>query len=164
MRHVVAVKENFSVDVAIFLLFLIGFEPALTGNAVHEWLNLVFAGTMLLHLLMHWDWLADVVTRRKLQRVSRIKHLNFYLDLFLFIVFVMMILSGLMISRSVLASSGSIAPRHTVWRELHSGFGNVLLLLVGLHFALHWKWIVYACTRYRIMPLKGQLRPPSISI
>jgi len=29
-----------------------------------------------------------------------------------------------------------------------------LLLLIGLHFALHWKWIVYACKRCLVPALE----------
>ena len=147
-------KTNFSVDLAIFLLFLVGFEPALTGNPVHEWLNLAFAGALLVHLLLHWDWLEKMVCRKGLP-ASHDSRLNFYLDLMLFPVIVMMVISGLMISNSILASPGNVASRHTVWHELHSGFGNVLLLLAGLHVALHWQWITHAWKRCLIAPWRA---------
>ncbi len=140
-------KTNLPVNAVIFLIFLIGFEPALTGNAAHEWLNLAFTAALVVHLLMHWDWMTAML-RRKLRTMSRSLRLNLFLNLALFVVLVMMILSGVMISRKVMAAFRVASPTHTFWHELHSGFGNVLLVLIGLHFALHWKWIVHACTSF----------------
>jgi hypothetical protein len=147
-------RTNFWIDLAIFLFFLVGFEPAFTGNAFHEWLNLAFAGTLIVHLLLHWEWMAKML-RHKGCVMYRDSRLNFLIDLLLFVVFVMMVLSGLMISRYILASPGDVAPRHSVWRELHSLFSNLLLLLAGLHIALHWQWIAHAWRHCLIAPWKA---------
>jgi len=149
-------KTNLIINFAIFSLLLIGLEPALTGNAVHEWLNLTLGTLMLVHLLTHWDWIVAML-RRQAREMSGILRINFILNLILFVTFVMMILSGLMISRTVVSSFGYVAPSRSVWNELHSVFGNVLLLLVASHIGLHWNWIVHACRRYIFSPSKSQL-------
>ncbi len=148
-------RANLPIDITIFVLFLVGFEPALTGNAVHEWLNLLFAGIVLLHLLLHGKWL-EFMTRRLRRRMSFAYWSNYFLDWLLLIVFVMVVLSGLMISKSVLAAPGRVASPRSVWHELHSGCANFLLVLVGVHFALHWEWIVNACARCLAIPLRRQ--------
>ena len=152
-------KTNFWIDVTIFVLFLIGFEPGLTGNAVHEWLNLVLALTALLHLLLHGNWLT-LMTRRQLLPMSGTLRLKYWINVLLALSFVMIILSGLMISRTLVAGNGNILPRHSVWHELHSGFGNFFLFLVAVHFALHWRWTVHAWTRVVSVPRRSRFRSP----
>jgi hypothetical protein len=153
-----SLKTNLYVDIAIFCAFLVAFEPSLTGFPVHEWLSLAFAGAMLVHLLLHWDWVVMVTSRffRKLFHSSR---LNYILDALLLIMFITVMLSGIMISRSVLPAIGIQGAADPTWRFLHSSSADFLLLLVGLHFALHWKWVVSACTHYIISPLKQRLEP-----
>ena len=152
-------RVNLILDVTIFFLFLIGFEPHLTGNNIHEWLNLFFAIAIIAHLAMHWDWTAAVLGQ-KVNRMSRTLRINSVVDMLLAFTFVALILSGLMNSRSILGVSDAQVPRHSIWHEIHSVFGNFLLFLVGVHFALHWKWLACAWTRYLGATLNGWLRPP----
>ena len=56
-------KTNLYVDIAILVGFLVAYEPALTGVAVHEWLSLAFASAVILHLLLHWDWVVQVTLK-----------------------------------------------------------------------------------------------------
>ena len=155
-RNAAPMKTNLIINFALFFLFLIGLEPALAGNAFHEWLNLILGTLTLVHLVIHWDWIAAML-RRQFKTMSGTLRINFILNVILFISIVMMILSGLMISRAVIPASGTSAPRHSVWNELHSVFGNVLLVLIASHIGLHWNWIVNACRRCIVSPLKSQL-------
>ncbi len=150
-------KTNFWIDMTIFILFIIGFEPGLTGNGVHEWLNLFLALAALLHLLLHGDWLAHM-TRRQLLPMSGTLRLKFWISVLLALSFVMIIMSGLMISRTLIAGNGNVLPRHSVWHELHSGFSNFFLFLVAVHFALHWKWTVHAWNCIVSVPLRSRNR------
>ena len=56
-------------------------------------------------------------------------------------------LSGIMISRAVMPSFGIAAPGNFVWRELHDMSANLFLIILGIHLALHWKWIVAVAKR-----------------
>jgi hypothetical protein len=150
-------KANFVVDAVIFLFFLIGFEPDLTGNAIHEWLNLCLAATIVVHLVLHWDWTAALL-RRPFGRMSRKLRIDSAIDLLLFVTFVILMLSGLMISKSILGVPGAEPSRHSIWQELHSASGSILLLLVGMHFALHWKWIIHAWNYCFATQQKGRQR------
>jgi hypothetical protein len=152
-----SIKTNLFVDLAIFAGFLVAFEPSLTGIEVHEWFSLAFAGALIVHLLLHWDWVVKVTIQffRKLFHTSR---LNYLINLGLLVAFVAIMLSGLMISRSFLAVLGIQAAGSSVWRHLHSLSSNLALLLIGLHVALHWKWVVHAIKRYLFKPLKQRLQ------
>lgn len=159
-----AIKKNLCVDLAIFFAFLVAFEPHLTGATIHEWFSLALGGAIIVHLLLHWDWIITVGKEffRKLFHSSR---LNFVLDVLLLVAFVTIMLSGLMISRSVLAVFGLSVDAQPTWRFLHSAASNFALLLVGLHVALHWKWILCALKRYVLIlfrPRADALQPGAV--
>ncbi len=40
-----------------------------------------------------------------------------------------------------------------IWRGLHTFASSAALISVGLHVALHWKWIVSTIKRYAWQPL-----------
>lgn len=140
-------KTNLYVDLGIFAAFLVVFEPALTGVTIHEWFSLAFAAAIVVHLLLHWNWIVSVTVKffRKLWHTSR---LNYVLNVLLLAAFVAIMLSGIMISRSVAPVLGLQLGEAREWRFIHSSAANFSLLLLGLHVALHWKWIVSALKRY----------------
>lgn len=139
-------KTNFWLDAAVFAGFLIAFEPGLTGIAIHEWLSLALAATLLVHLLLHWDWVAKV-TIQFFKKVFHSSRLQYVVDVLLLVAMVTVMLSGILISRSILPFLGLSAAAGNTWRFLHSASADVTLLLTALHFALHWKWIVGTAKR-----------------
>lgn len=151
-------KRNFLVDSVIFGMFLIAFEPALTGVTVHEWLCIALWGTIVVHLFLHWEWIVQV-TVRFFRRLFHSSRLNFVVDLLLLVAFVMVLLSGLMISRSLLPALGIQISHSPSWRFLHSWSADVMLVLVGIHFALHWKWIINTFRRMFVNPVSLGMRP-----
>jgi hypothetical protein len=44
-------------------------------------------------------------------------------------------------------------PRNFAWRPLHDMTANLFLLLLGLHTALHWGWVVESFKRYIFKPI-----------
>jgi hypothetical protein len=78
-------------------------------------------------------------------------------DVLLFAAFVLVMLSGILISRSALAVLGIQVAESPTWRFLHSWSADASLILTGLHFALHWTWIVNAVARCLMMPLRRAL-------
>ncbi len=151
-------KTNLWVDSGIFISFLIAFEPRLTGETIHEWLSLALAFTLIIHIVLHWDWVIKVAAKffHKLIHVSR---LNFLVDAILFVAMILVMLSGLMISRSIISTLGIQLPSSPVWKSLHSWSADASLMLLSIHFALHWKWIVDAFKRYLFSPLWNKFFP-----
>ena len=133
-------KTNFFIDIGIFFAFLLTMEPRLTGIAIHEWFSLAVAGTVVVHLLLHWDWMINIGKKYfvKLWHSSR---LNFLLDALLFISFSFVMLSGLMISESVLPALNILVGQNFVWRMIHSVSAELSMFLIALHVGLHWHWI-----------------------
>jgi len=148
------VKTNLFIDLGIFTALLVALEPNLTGIPLHEWLSVALAGTIVVHLLLHWDWIVKVLLRyfKKLLHVSR---LQFVVDLLLFTAFTAVIMSGLMISRAVMPALGLSAISNPAMRMLHSTSANATLVLVGIHFAFNWGWVVSTVRRVLINPLRS---------
>jgi hypothetical protein len=153
-------KTNLTLDIAIFSAFLVASNPALTGLAIHEWLGVSFAAALVAHLLFHWDWIASLI-KTFFKNLFHASRLNFVVDSLLFVAMTAAMLSGLMISRNVLATFGIQLDVSRSWRSIHSLSANASLVFVALHFALHWKWVVTNVQRYIITPLTGLVQRPA---
>ncbi len=145
-------KTNLWVDIAVFAAIMLALAPLLTGIAIHEWLSIALAAAVVVHLLLHWQWIVAVI-RRFFSRLPGDARLNFVLNVALFICFTVVTFTGLMISESALPLFGISASGDSVWRALHTLSANLIVLLVGLHLALHWKWIASATRRYLLNPV-----------
>jgi hypothetical protein len=147
-------QTNLIIDLGIFTAFLVAMDPRITGVPVHEWLSLALAGTIVIHLLLHWDWIIHVATRyfRQLWHSSR---LNFLLDILLFISFTGIMVSGLMISRSILPALNIQIGGGFSWRRIHSLMADLSMWLLAVHFGLHWNWIWNMFKRVILFPIRS---------
>ena len=150
-------KTNLTLDLIIFVAFLFVASPRSTGNTIHEWLSTAFIATLILHLLFHWKWIVNITTTffKKLFHHSR---LDYIVDLTFLIAMVGALFTGFMISRDVLAVFGLQAPQGGAWRWVHSLLSDLSLIALGVHVALHWKWIVNHFDRYITQPVRGLLK------
>jgi hypothetical protein len=147
--------RNLLVDTAIFTGFLLATDPHATGQTIHEWLGLAFGAGIITHLLLHWKWIVNVV-RRFFSKLPGQVRINSILNGLLFIAMTLIIFSGIMISKVVLSTFGLSGSHDAIWRWLHTSATNVTLIIVGLHVALHWKWIVSTIKRYTWQPIFGR--------
>jgi hypothetical protein len=147
-------KTKFWLDILIFIAFLIAMDPHSSGISVHEWLSLAMIGAMVAHLLFNWDWIVQV-SSRFFSGVGAQNRVNYILNWLFFIDGTMVTLSGVMISEAALPALGIQLPAGFAWRGLHDVSANLGLLLLGIHTALHWNWIVGAFRRRLIQPLAG---------
>ena len=154
-------KTNLILDLSMFGAFLVVSNPRLTGGTVHEWLAVSLAGAVLTHLLFHWDWIIKIGREffKKLWHQSR---LNFVVNSLFFIVMTGTIFSGLMISESVLSTLGIQLDVSGSWKSIHTLMSDASVILLGVHFALHWKWVVTNTGRYVMNPIRSlfQRRAP----
>lgn len=146
-------KINLYLDIVLVVGFLITMEEKLTDEALHEWLGVALGISLMAHLLLHWNWIM-AVTKRFFQKIPRPARINYILNIALFIAFTMIIFSGLMISKVVVGTFGLAGSDDPFWKILHTMSSNVVLLLVGMHIALHWRWVVNAFKRYLLSPVQ----------
>ena len=145
-------KLKLVLDILIFIAFLIAMEPRSSGITIHEWLATSLIAVLTVHLLLSWDWIARL-TRRFIGKLNSQSRLNYVLNWILFIDGSMIMLSGFMISESLMPYLGIQLPRNLAWRGLHEFSTNLFILLLGLHTALHWNWVVDTFKRYIFQPI-----------
>jgi hypothetical protein len=154
-------KTNLLLDLGIFTAFLAVTNPHLTGNTVHEWLSLAFAVAILAHLLLHWRWLVKI-TGEFFKKFIHRSRLNYIVDALFFIALTGAIFSGLLISKEILSTLGiQLSEVSRGWKSIHSLTSNASMLLLGIHFALHWKWVVTHIRRYILAPIYNLFHRPA---
>ena len=151
-------KTNLIIDLTIFTAFLAVANPHLTGNTIHEWLSLAFSAAIVIHLLFHWKWIVSLTTEY-FKKVFHRSRLNYIVDLLFFAAMVGAMLSGLLISKDVLSTLGiQVGEVSRGWKSIHNLASDASLILLGIHFALHWKWIVASVGRYAANPIASLFR------
>ena len=152
-------KNNLILDITIFAAFLAIASPKLTGNTIHEWLALALAAAIVVHLLFHWKWIVTISKEffRKLFHQSR---LNYIINILLFVMMTASMFSGLMISKSILETLGIHLNVGRSWQVLHNLTSNLSVVILGIHFALHFKWFLSALKRYLITPVSQLFKRP----
>ncbi len=137
---------NLLLDSAVFVAFLATTSPRLTGLAIHEWLSLALGAALITHLLLHWSWIV-CVTQRFFGKTSWNSRVNYLLNTLLFIAFTVITFTGVMISEVAMPLIGVRFAHDALWRQLHYQASDIAVILIGLHVALHWRWIVNVTRR-----------------
>jgi hypothetical protein len=157
-------EHNFWLDVIIFVAFLIttitGFLLWLViphilgmfflGFSRNAWLYahvcsalVGFAG-IVMHVVRHWDWL-KALRGRPLRGLQDKLRANRIVNRVLWIVF---IATNVFWTMAWAFRLGDDHYYVSVPDRLHVVFGVVLVILVTVHLALHWKWIASTTRRY----------------
>jgi hypothetical protein len=145
-------KTNLTVDTTIFAAFLVMSNPQLTGNTIHEWLGVSFAAALITHLLLHWGWIVKV-GKEFFKKIWHQSRLNFVVNTLFFIAMTGSIFSGLLISKDVMALLGIQLDVSRGWKSIHTLMSDASLILLSVHTALHWKWIVTSIGRDVVNPI-----------
>ena len=148
-------RTKLILDIGTFIAFLITMDPRFSGLAIHEWLSLALAGTIIVHLLLNWDWIVNI-TVRLFGKANSNARINYVLNWLLFIDGILIMLLGIMISEVAIPTLGFTLPINFAWRRLHDMSANLALLIMGLHIAMHWNWIVTTFKRVFLGGAKKQ--------
>ena len=130
-------------DLGLFGALFLGYNPAWTGVAVHEWLCVIIVVPLLFHVVVNWDQTLAIL-RRFAEIVRATPKINLVVDAALFVAAVTVMLSGLLISQSVARVFGIAIVPSALWVSTHSWSADATILLLLVHFALHWRWIAAA--------------------
>lgn len=149
-------KVDLLVDAVIFVAFLIAGAPKFSGLAVHEWLSMALGAGFLTHLLLHWQWIVGI-TKKFFGKVSASARINYLLNLALFADMVTLIFSGLAISKVAMPALGIQLAESGAWKMLHHTTADAAVMIVGLHVALHWSWIVKTIKKHVISPIAARI-------
>lgn len=152
-------KVNLWFDIAIFLAALFAPAVAFTGLAIHEWLGVGLALAVIIHLLLHWQWIAQT-TRRFLGRTNWTARLNYLVNWLFFVDLTIIIVTGILISEVVLRQLGITLAGNGPAHQLHRLASDAMVLILALHVGLHGKWIVSTANRYLVQPVVNIFRRP----
>ena len=133
-------KRLFAVDAVALAAYLAAATPALTGVAVHEWLGIGVFVAFFVHAVQHAGWVADAV-RGSIRNPSLARTGNLALDALVLVVFMVVTVSGVLISGAVLPAFGLYAGGYYFWDPLHAIAAKALLALLLVHVVVHWRWV-----------------------
>lgn len=146
------VRARLWLDLGLFGALFLAYNPAWTGVAVHEWLCVITIVPLLFHVIVNWDQTLQIL-RRFAALVKATPKVNLVVDAALFVAAVTVMLSGLLISQSVARTLGITIVPDALWVSTHAWSADATVLLLLVHFALHWRWIVNAAGKL------GRTRP-----
>lgn len=139
-RQRASITTRVWVDIALFVGYVLLSAPQTTGIPFHEYATLAFIPIFVAHIVLDWGWITRVFRRSDRTRSGEVRF-NRVFDTVLFVVMVVAIYSGFLVSEAMLPDLG-IEPANTeFWSGIHDASGNLLIILVGVHLAMHWPWI-----------------------
>lgn len=128
-------KTNLILDIFLFAGFILCFFLDLTGMILHQYLGLVLVGFTLIHLLIHNQWVKNVL--RRFSDLQSRPQVLFLLDTAVALGFVGILVTGLVISTWLnLPLNG-----YTVWLNVHIAFSIETLFFLVVKIGFHWRWI-----------------------
>jgi len=127
-------------DIILFVSFVLINIPQASGIPFHEWISFIFIIPLFVHILIDWKWVVNI-TKRIFKMMSGEIRFNYILDLLIYIVMVFVMLSGVVISEAALPALGFTIVIDTFWSVMHHLSANLLMILIGIHLAMHWSWI-----------------------
>jgi hypothetical protein len=140
----ITTKFKIIFDTSLFLLFILDYNTmmrSIGGMYWHEISGLVFAGLLIIHMVIDWGWIKNVtinIFRSKLPSKSRVQYWN---DTILFLLTVYILVSGI-------GCSDILFPNYKFGNQLfmkhsHKIVSFVALVSLGVHLGLSWKWVIY---------------------
>lgn len=127
-------------DISLFVGYVLLSAPQTTGIPFHEWFTVVFIPIFIAHIVLDWTWIKTVFRRSDRKRRGEVRF-NRAFDIVLFVAMVVVIYSGFVVSEAMLPALGFEPEASSFWFTIHDAGGNLLILLVGVHLAMHMPWI-----------------------
>jgi hypothetical protein len=134
-----------------------------TRIVVHSVVGSLMLMGSAVHIALHWEWIKAVVMRSPKELAKRVRAKR-GIDIWLFVFAILCGVTGWMallmqcpepVEGPVLSmvEGRGIIPNPFVlslraWSGLHRLSGTVMFLIMVIHLAQHWKWVVSATRRY----------------
>lgn len=145
-RILVRTRLDFWLDALLLVAYTLAYSLGFTGIATHEWLGIGLGVVLLVHLTLHWDWV--IRTTRKLLRRGGRERFVWLVNLLLLLSMTLCIASGILISEVALPELGITPAAGSFWRQMHDTTATLTLILVPIHAALDWRWVVGVARRF----------------
>ncbi|MGE5420229.1 MAG: DUF4405 domain-containing protein [Chloroflexota bacterium] len=133
---------KFFLSLSLTIVMLLLMDPrSFYGLGFHEWAGLIIGIFFIIHKLVNWSWIKKVTITFFRKAPARAR-LNYVLDVLLLAGMVLMILSGIAISRTIDFSWLNLGGSGIFWRVMHTSSSFITLALFGIHLGLHWRWVI----------------------
>ena len=129
-------------DIIMTIFFVLLMNLHVTGLVFHEIAGIAVFIFIIIHLILNFSWLKSITTNLFLKKneINTKTKLMYALNIGLFVSITIIVVTGIMISTYLFPSTSS-SPFVTV---IHKGASFVALGLIGIHVALHLKYLVAA--------------------
>ena len=116
-------------------------NPAVTGIPVHEIVGAAVLVVFLVHCAQHVEVVAETI-KGALSSRRAFRAANVALDALIVIALMVCIVSGLLISGTVLPMAGLYADGYFFGGPLHAASAKLLLALLLIHVAAHFRMVI----------------------
>lgn len=141
-----SVGRKLALDAIALVLYALAALPALTTIPLHEWLGIAAFVVLAVHLVFGlgeaWSMARSADRSKRAARWG-----NLVVDVLLLIALSVCMVSGLLVSGTVLPTFGLFADGYYFWDPLHAASAKAMLALLVVHLALHARWIANAARR-----------------
>ena len=131
-------KTRYVMDVLLLVFFVLANIPQIS-LPFHEWVSFVYIVPFFIHLLLHYDWALEV-PGRFFKKLGGEVRFNFVFDICLHLMMIFVIVSGILASEIVLPMFMDFQAQ-PFWTQVHHSYSNLLMVMVGVHLGMHWRWI-----------------------
>mgnify|MGYP001160571188 CR=1 FL=1 len=131
-------KQNWWIDLVLFAGFILTFFLDLTGLPLHQWIGVGVGALIIVHLLVHQNWLKGITN--KFAKSSNKSRFFLMLDILLFVGFYLILYTGIIMSTWLNLN----LTNYSGWYTLHLWSSILTLQILLVKVAAHWKWIVNA--------------------
>lgn len=146
-------KTRYVMDVLLLTSFMLVSAPQATGVPVHEWLSVLFVVPFAVHFLLHWDWIKQSA-KRFTQHISAKERFSLVWNYLLYVMMLLATVSGFLVSVALLPTLNIELHIQDFWSKIHHDSATLIMPIIGVHLALHWRWIVNLTKRMRMKGAK----------
>lgn len=133
-------KAILAIDGIALAIYLVAANPSITGIPAHEWLGVAVLVALIAHCTFSLPRFFDMVRACRCS-FSAASAGSLALDALILIVFMACLVSGAMVSGTLLPAFGFVAHGYYFWDPLHATSAKMLLALLLVHIVMHWRWI-----------------------
>jgi cytochrome b561 len=122
---------------------------------IHNWASVILLGIIILHIVMHWNWVIETLKRAKSYFNGPVRKAGeqFIASITLFVLFIADCFSGfvvwLILPRGALDYYNMLSGagrtfwglQRNTWVDIHVWLATLILAVVIIHIVLNWRWI-----------------------
>ncbi|MDR1852332.1 MAG: DUF4405 domain-containing protein [Propionibacteriaceae bacterium] len=125
-------------DILLVVTLTLLYSTAALGLTFHEIAGLIIGGVFIVHIALNWKSISQHLPKLFSKGLPGRIRADYIVIFLLLISFVMIIVSGILISEVLFPGIGG---HSQAWRIVHYFFSGLTIVLIGVHIALNWDFI-----------------------